>query len=61
MILGRKLQEEGIGFLYHWGCMSRDERDKAVDDFHLKPKEKDPNAKVMVRRSPQSPAEALPR
>lgn len=44
MILGRKLYEEDIGFLYHFGTLSMKERDKAAADFR-----DDPDAKVLVR------------
>lgn len=43
MILGRKLQEEDIGFLYYFGNMAMDTRNKAVAIF-----KDDKNAKVLV-------------
>lgn len=43
MILGRKLQEEDIGFLYYFGNMAMDTRSKAVSIF-----KDDKNAKVLV-------------
>ncbi|GAB1316582.1 hypothetical protein MFIFM68171_06792 [Madurella fahalii] len=43
MILGRKLYEEDIGFLYHFGTLTMKERDKAVEDFRDKA-----DAKVLV-------------
>ncbi|KAK1755916.1 SNF2 family N-terminal domain-containing protein [Echria macrotheca] len=43
MILGRKLYESKIGFLYNFGCMSIAQRNKAVNDF-----EKKNEAKVFI-------------
>ncbi|KXX77527.1 DNA repair protein rad8 [Madurella mycetomatis] len=43
MVLGRKLYEEDIGFLYHFGTLTMNERDKAVADFR-----DNPDAKVLI-------------
>jgi hypothetical protein len=43
MILGRKLQEEDIGFLYFFGNMGMETRNKAVSIFS-----NNKNAKVLV-------------
>lgn len=48
MILGRKLQEEGIGFLYFFGNMGMDTRNKAVSIF-----KDDKTAKVLVNSALQ--------
>ena len=37
IILGRRLSEEKIGFLYNFGYMSMKQRDTAVEDFTNKP------------------------
>lgn len=47
-ILGRVLAEEGINFLYYFGSMTKDQRNKAVETF-----QDDPNAKVMVSSRPR--------
>lgn len=43
MILGRRLSEEGIGFLYNFGYMSLKQRGKGVKEF-----EENPAIKVFV-------------
>ncbi|KAK3374367.1 P-loop containing nucleoside triphosphate hydrolase protein [Lasiosphaeria ovina] len=42
-IIGRVLQEEDIGFLYHFGSMTQHQKDEAKSEFKT-----NPNAKVMV-------------
>jgi SNF2 family DNA or RNA helicase len=36
-IIGRMLQDEGVGFAYFWGSLSREQKDTVIADFHEKP------------------------
>ena len=49
-IIGRMLTEEGINFLYYFGSMTKEQRNKAVETF-----QDDPKATVMVSSRPSQP------